>query len=122
MEITDSSRFVMLQLNDGGVAQVVRLAGERKIELRDSVLLLALMAHTDTMTGRIHVTSQRLAEDTGSTDSEMRAGIARLKRHHLLRLIKDRDTGSRYYLLNPWVVCSGKDRAVGLAKREFMEA
>lgn len=112
----------MLQIHDGGLAQVVRLASERKLQLRDATVLLALMSHTDTMTGRIHVTSERIAEQIGSQDSEVRAGIARLKKHHLLRLIKDRDTGARYYLLNPWVVCSGKDRAVGLAKKEFSEA
>ena len=121
METTDN-RFVMLQLSDGGLSQAVQLIGERKLQPRDAALLLALMSHTDTMTGRIRVTSQRLSEQLGVQDSEVRAGIGRLKKQHQLRLIRNVETGERYYLLNPWVVRSGKDRAVGLVMKEFTEA
>lgn len=122
MKTTNPERFVMLQINDGGLAGVTKLIHQRDLQLRDSSLLLALMSHTDTVTGRIKVMSQVLADDLGVQDADIRAGISRLKKNHLLRLVRNRYTGERYYLLNPWVVRSGKDQAVGLAMREFQEA
>lgn len=110
----------MVQLQD--LTRLIELAGQRKLALRDGALILALISHTEAGTGRIYVTAARLAEDLQVTESEVRAGISRLKKQLLLRLIKHRDTGDRYYLLNPWVVRSGKEGAVGLAMKEFKEA
>ena len=123
MNFTDQEwRFVMLQLKDGALGGFVQEIAERKLQLRDAALYLALMAHTDTYSGRIYVTADQLAEDLNCTPSEARAGIGRLKRVHQLRLIVEPGTGRRYYLLNPWVVQSGKPPAIGLAMKQFQEA
>jgi hypothetical protein len=123
MNFTDQEwRFVMLQLKDGALGGFVQEIAERKLQLRDAALYLALMAHTDTYSGRIYVTADQIAEDLNCTPSEARAGIGRLKRVHQLRLIVEPGTGRRYYLLNPWVVQSGKPPAIGLAMKQFQEA
>ena len=115
-------RFVMLQLKDGALGGVVQRIGERKLQPRDAALFMALMSHTDTMTGRIYVTADQVAADLKITPSEARAGIGRLKREHQLRLVVEPGTGRRYYLLNPWVVQSGKPPAIGLAMKQFADA
>lgn len=110
----------MVQLQD--LTRLVELAGQRKLALRDGALILALISHTEVSTGRIYVTAAQLADDLQVAESEVRAGISRLKKQLLLRLIKRRDTGDRYFLLNPWVVRSGKPAAIGLAMQQFKEA
>jgi len=120
MDSTEAARFVMLQLKD--LEKVVVLLGERKLKPRDAGVFIALMRHTDTFTNRIHVTADQLAEDQQVNPSEVRAALGRLKREHLLRLIQEKGTGRRYYLLNPWVVQSGRSAAIGLAMKQFQEA
>ena len=110
----------MVQLQD--LTRFIELAGQRKLELRDGVLVLALISHTEAGTGRIKVTASRLAQDLQVQEAEVRAGLARLKKQLQLRQIRHRDTGERYYLLNPWTVRSGKESAIGLAMKEFREA
>ena len=112
----------MVMLQDTALPSLVRRISERKLLARDAAIYLALMAHTDTMTGRIFVTADQLAEDLACKPSEVRAGIARLKREHELRQIVEKGTGKKYYLLNPWSVQSGKPPAIGLAMKQFADA
>lgn len=110
----------MLQLRD--LERLVELLGQRELKPRDAGVVLALMCHTDTYSGRIFATAAQVAQDLQITESEARAAIARLKKQHLLRLIQERSTGRRYYLLNPWIVQSGKPEAIGMAMKQFQEA
>ena len=110
----------MLQLND--LEGVIDLMGKRKLRPRDAGVMLALMKHTDVRTGRIHVTAEQIAFDLQANPSEIRSAMARLKKELLLRLIVEKGTGKRYYLLNPWVVQSGSGPAIGLAMKQFQEA
>lgn len=110
----------MLQLKD--LERVISLLGDRRLKPRDAGVFVALMRHTDTFTSRIHVTADQIAMDLQINPSETRAAIGRLKREHLLRLIVEKGTGRRYYLLNPWMVQSGKPEAIGLAMKQFQEA
>ena len=110
----------MLMLRD--LEGVVQHLGRRTLKPRDAGVLLALLAHTDTYTGRIYVTADLIAEDLQSNPSEVRAAMARLKKEHLLRLVVEKGTGRRFYLVNPHVVQSGKPQAIGLAMQQFAEA
>ena len=57
------------------------------------------------------------------TPNAARAAIARLKKQHLVRHIKDPKTGETYYRLNPWMVRStGSVALQTMAMREFEEA
>jgi hypothetical protein len=110
----------MLQLKD--LERLVTRLGDRRLKPRDAGVFIALMRHTDTFTNRIHTTADEVAADLQINPSEARAAIGRLKREHLLRLIVEKPTGRRYYLLNPWVVQSGKPEAIGLAMKQFEQS
>ena len=112
--------FAMIQIRD--LSRTVELVGERKLHLMDAALMLALIKHTHTYSGRVLVTVHRLALDLKMNESDARAGIARLIKHHQLRRVKDPDTGEKYYRLNPWMVQTSKGSLQGLAQKEFMEA
>jgi len=110
----------MVQIRE--VRALIGLAARRDIEPRDAMLLFALVGHTDTYSGRVRVTAVALAEELQTRDSEVRAGLARLKRHDMVRQIKDRNTGERYYRLNPYLFQTTKGPLLGLAIKEWQEA
>lgn len=110
----------MVQITD--LTRMLQLAGNRQLHLMDGMLFLALMSHTHTYSGRVLVTVSRLAKDLQIRESDARAGVARLIKHHMVRRVKDPDTGEKYYRLNPWMVQTSKGSLQGLAQKEFMEA
>jgi predicted transcriptional regulator len=110
----------MLQMND--LTRLIGLLADRQLQPRDTRVLLALMSCIDSYTGRIHTTAFHLAELLKTNESEIRSAIGRLKKQHLLRLIKEPRSGKRYYLINPWLVQAGKQQAIGLAMKTFREA
>lgn len=120
MDTTEPSRFLMVTIAD--LSRVTALLADRQLRLRDAGVLLALMAHMDTHTCRIRVSTAQLAEDLQMARSSIQASIARLKKQHLLRLVMDTATDDRFLLLNPHVIYAGKSGAVGLAKKQFAEA
>jgi len=116
----DRTSFVMVHLKD--TERVMDLYSQRAIKPRDGMLLWCLLSFADPSTGRIWASADGLADRMGSNAAEIRAGIARLKKQHLLRQIKNSVTGERYYRINPWMVSCGKSQSIGLAMKEFEEA
>lgn len=119
-QIDNRPAFAMVQIKDAG--RITRLMGERRLHLMDAALVLALISHTHTYSGRILVTVRKLSEELQIRESDARAGIARLIKQNQLRRIKDRDTGEVYFRLNPWMVQSAKGSLLGLAEKEFTAA
>lgn len=122
-------QFVMFQLTSHGtdgcpaLDDLIRLIARRDLELRDAAVVLAMALYTDTFSGRILVTPQRLADDLGVRETDARASLSRLKRHNLLRFVKNANTGERYYRLNPWMVrSSGKETLLLQAQLEYDQA
>lgn len=114
-------RFAMINLKD--MDSVGALICSRSLHLMDGSVLLMLLGHTCTYSGRIQVTTARLAEQLHVAESAIRASLARLKKEHILRLIRDRNTGERYYRLNPSIVqTSAKGGLQAMAEKEFAEA
>jgi hypothetical protein len=117
----NTPRFAMLELKE--TERVTELVGKRDLQLRDVAVIWVLLSHTSSYSGRIQVTAAGIAHDLQVQDSEIRASLARLKKHHLLRQIKDRNTGECYYRLNPWMVLTNSGGSLfGLACKEFGEA
>lgn len=117
----NTPRFAMLELKE--TQRVKELVGRRDLELRDVAVIWVLMSHTSSYSGRIQVSAARVAEELQVRESEVRACFARLKKHLLLRQVKDRDTGEHYYRLNPWMVLTNSGGSLfGLACKEFGEA
>ena len=110
----------MVHLKD--TERLMDLCAQRVLEPRDGMLLWCLLSFADHTTGRIRVSATGLADRMQTNPSEVRAGLARLKKQHLLRQIKTPGTGERYYRVNPWMVSCGKPQSIGLAMKEFEEA
>ena len=121
MKATSSPQFVMLQLTD--LERMIQSISSRNLQLRDAAVMLALMTHTDTYSGRIKVTAHQLALDLNMQEADARSALARLKKENLLRLVNDKNTGERYYRLNPWMVRSSSKAGLwAMATREFEDA
>lgn len=120
-EKANTPRFAMLELKE--TQRVKELVGQRVLQLRDVAVIWTLLSHTSSYSGRIKVTAAKVAGELQVTENEVRACFARLKKNHLLRQIKDPDTGERYYRLNPWMVSTNSGGSLfGLACKEFGEA
>lgn len=114
-------RFAMVTLED--MERLTALVCNRQLHLMDMATFTALLGHTCTYSGRIAVTAVRLAEQLGVRECDMRKSLARLKKQNVLRLIRDRNTGERYYRLNPAIVQTcGKKGLQAMAAKEFAEA
>lgn len=120
MNDTKRPVFAMVQIKD--VERMRKLIGERKLELRDAATVWTLLSYLDTYSGRIRVTAVRIAEDLQCQPTDVRASISRLKKQHLLRQVRDRNTGEHYYRLNPWMVQTANGSLLGVAMKEFQEA
>jgi hypothetical protein len=117
----NTPRFAMVELKPS--TRVTELVGKRELQLRDVAVIWALMGHTTSFSGRIQVTAAKIAKELVVNDSEIRASIARLKKHNLLRHIRDRNTGECYYRLDPDLVLTNTGGSLyGLACKEFAEA
>ncbi len=121
MTTTNKPSFVMVQLTD--IDRLMELFASRELMHRDASVIFALISGTDTYSGKVRLTANALANQLQITPNEARAAIARLKKQHLVRHIKDPKTGEAYYRLNPWMVRStGSVALQTLAMREFEEA
>lgn len=121
MKTTNGPSFVVLQIED--TERVTLLIGKRVLQLRDAAVLLALMGHVSTYSGRIKATSKLIAQQLQMQETDVRASFSRLKQNQLLRQIRNEHTGERYYRLNPWMVrASGEGKVHGLSMKEFEEA
>jgi predicted transcriptional regulator len=122
MNTTDRKQptFLMLQIED--LKNIAVLLGQGTLLPRDMAVCLVLLSRTTTFSGRISVTAQAIADELRCNETDVRKTIGRLKRHHLLRQIKDPNTGVRYYRLNPSIVSTTKGSSWGLALKEFADA
>ena len=98
------------------------LVVQKAITPRDVVILLMLSRRADIHTGRIAVTTLAIAEALNLHHDWIRACFSRLKKQRLLKWIREKGTGSAYYLLNPWMFRFGKAKAVATAMKQFQEA
>jgi hypothetical protein len=121
MKPTVRERFVKLVHTEQG-AVLMDLLKQRKLLPRDIAVFTALAFAADTKTGRIHATADAVAEQMGLKPPCVRSCFSRLKAQHVLRLIHDKRTGARFYLLNPWMLRAGTPANEGMAMRQFQEA
>jgi hypothetical protein len=121
MKAPSSPEFLQVYLAD--LKRALELAGARELQPRDGWVLLALMAHTETFSGKIRASAIQLASDLQTDAAGIRASLSRLKKSHLVRQITNRYTQDRYYRLNPWLVrSSGDNGLLALAMKEFQDA
>ena len=101
---------------------VLALTAERRLELRDTAVLMGLIAHVDWRTGRSKVSGKYLAELLGIQLSHCTSSITRLRKERLVVRIYDDRTGETYYLINPYLAGVGSASRRGHLYAQFAEA
>ena len=71
-------QFAMLQLEQ--LQRLIELFSAGVLKPGDAVALLALLSHTDTFSGKIHVMPSRLADDVQVNPKSMITSLSRLKK------------------------------------------
>jgi hypothetical protein len=104
------------------VDQVVTLIGERKLELRDGSVLIALEAYCSWRSGRVRVTPRKLAERLSMQEPHVISSLTRLRKLELLAKATDERTGEWFYLFNPALVNVGTGQTRGHLQATFSRA
>lgn len=110
MKSTQDAGFTGFRLvHSEGMAMVFSALRARRLQPRDSAVLLRLIDCTDYKTGRVHLSAGQMAEDLGFQRTHVSASISRLKRELLLAVKWDKATGNRYLLMNPYLTSASAD-------------
>lgn len=109
-------------LHQRDLAGAIELVRQRRLELRDMAVLMALSAHVQWRSGRARITVKALANELGLNLSSCADSIRRLKREALLARCVDERTGEVFFLINPFVISVGGPQRRGLLWRMFEEA
>lgn len=86
---------------------VVEATGDRRLQLRDSAVVLGLVAHMNWRTGRCNVKGTVLAEQLNVKQPDVAASIKRLKAAGLVARAVDPIKHEAYYLFNPRLIWVG---------------
>lgn len=112
--------FVMVHQRD--LVGTMELVRQRRLELRDMAVLMALSAHVQWRSGRAWVTVKALANQLGMNVSSCADSVRRLQREGQLVRCADERTGGSFFLLNPFVISVGGPQRRGLLWKMFEEA
>ena len=94
---------------------------ERKIELRDTAVLFAMMATCNHKTGKVKFVAKALAKRLNITETNLSASIKRLKKEFLIALILE-PNGEKYYIINPYLFSVGRKQKWGHLLSLFTKA
>ncbi|NBW77014.1 MAG: hypothetical protein EBR34_14630 [Sphingomonadaceae bacterium] len=116
----EADRFVMVhqaQDLEGLLAALAR----RDLQHRDISVLLAMISRMD-RTGKVRVTALALAEQLEMAHTVCIGSISRLRKHAVLVKVYDRQSGSHYFILNPYVASIGGPQTRGHLWAQFKAA
>jgi hypothetical protein len=116
----DEAKFVKTHLLE--MDRCLDLVAERRLELRDMAVLWALMAYASWRTGKITVTTEKLAERLRMQVPHVVSSLTRLRKALLLTKGKDPHDGTFFYLLNPAVASVGSEQVKGRMWQVFKES
>jgi DNA-binding MarR family transcriptional regulator len=77
---------------------------------RDVVVLFRIVDCTNYRTGKAKITVNQLAEDVAMQPSNVSLAISRLKKEMLVATVRDPETGGRYFLPNPYLTSSSRQK------------
>lgn len=101
---------------------VLALTGQRRLELRDTAVLMGLIAYVDWRSGRSKVSAKFLAEQLGIQLTHCARSLTRLRNERLAVRIYDERTGETFFLLNPYLASVGGAKRRGHLYAQFSEA
>lgn len=117
---TDEAKF--MKVHQGELDRVLGLVGERRLELRDTAVFMALLAYSSWRSGKIRATAAKIAERLAMQEKHVISSLSRLRRELLLTKAKDPHDGSVFYLLNPCLASVGTPQTKGHMWEVFKEA
>lgn len=85
--------------------QLLFAAANGEVQDRDAMVLLAIIRHTNWLTGKAPVTIAALAESIGRKRPNVSSSVARLKRQFLVATGVDTRSRQRFLMLNPYLCC-----------------
>lgn len=112
--------FVMVHQRDLDTA--LTLIGERRLELRDAAVFLALINYINWRNGRSHVTAKHIAKRLNIKLPVAVSALSRLKKEMLVSRVIDRHSGEHYYLVNPYLASVGGPQRRGHLWQQFQES
>ena len=104
-----NENFAMVSLQEL-MGAVVEATADRRLQLRDSAVVLGLVAHMNWRTGRCNVKGTVLAEQLKMKQPDVAASIKRLKVEGLLTRAVDPIKHEAYYLFNPRLIWVGGEK------------
>ena len=106
MNLSDPNRFEDFRVVHSEGMALVWAAVRRKprgLMPRDVMVLLRLVDCTDWRSGKAEVTVNQLAEDLAIQATHCSLSISRLKKELLVVTVREKRTGHRYFLPNPYL-------------------
>lgn len=112
--------FLMVHRRD--LDSVIDLVKARKLELRDMAVFNALMAEMEVASGKVKVSATYLADRLGVKLPVCISSLTRLRKELLVSKVRDKRSGSTYFLLNPYVASVGGPQRRGHLWQQFQES
>lgn len=104
------------------MAAVVEAAASKRLQPRDALVLLGVMAHVNWRSGRANVTVRALAKELNIQESNCSSSIKRLRDERLLARCIDPVSHHAFFLLNPRLGWVGSTQRRGHLFQQFDEA
>jgi hypothetical protein len=112
--------FLMVHRRD--LDSVIDLVKDRRLELRDMAVFNALMAEMEVASGKVKVSATYLADRLGVKLPVCISSLSRLRKELLVSKVRDKRSGSTYFLLNPYVASVGGPQRRGHLWQQFQDS
>ncbi len=112
--------FVMVHRRD--MDSTIDLVKSRRLQLRDMAVFSALIAEMDVASGKVQCTAAHLAERLGIKPPVCISSLTRLRKEFLVSRVRDKRTGSTYFLVNPYVASVGGPSRRGHLWQQFQDS
>ncbi len=95
---------------------------EKRLQPRDLALLLLLLGHMNWRSGRVRITADALARESGTKHSNVYLSLKRLQKELFLVRAVERSSGDKFMLINPRLVSVGSPQRRAHLFQQFDEA
>ena len=116
----DADHFAKLYIRE--LCEFIDLFVEKKLQPRDLLFAAVMVSRIEWRSGRCRTTVARAAEILKIHKTQALSSMRRLKSFNLIVPAVDTQTGEKYHIVNPWLICMGSPRLVGYMRKLFMDA
>ena len=99
--------------------EVGRMVAEGQLHPRDIGVLWFLQGKMNYRTGRVSVRADALAEMAGISAMQVRASLSRLQKALVIARYQDKESGHRYYIINPYICSVGGRKTQAWLWKQF---